>query len=277
MKKYTVILLLIICSTITLAQKKEKIKGSNTVTTKNQEISDFKSIEVNDNIEVYLERGDKPAIKIEADDNLHEIITTTVTENTLSINTSKEAYRYKKLIVHVTYTNTLNLIQTKDKSTINAIQELELDAISLKSYGDSKMYLNVNSQNFTLESNDKSKIELNLKSEKGKIVLSQNATLKALIKTIDFTCDMYQKSEAIIEGNTTNSIIRLDNNAKFIGNKFSVKDLNLTAESYSTSIVNAENAITLSANGKAEVQFIGAGKLEIKNFSDEAKLFKKLK
>lgn len=277
MKKYTAILLLILSSTITFAQKKEKIKGSKIVTTKYQEINNFKTVEVGGNIEVYLEKGDKPGIKIEADDNLHDIITNTVTDNILSLNTIKEAYRHKKLIVHVIYNNSLALILAKDKSIVNAIQELQLDTISLKSYNDSKLYLNVNSKNFILESNDKSNTELNLKSEKGKIVLSQNATLKALVKTDTFNLDMYQKSNARIEGNATNSTIRLDNNAQFTGNKFTITNLDLTAESYSTSSVNVEKEIALSANGKAEIQLIGAAKIEILNFSDEAKLLKKLK
>ncbi|WPR71180.1 DUF2807 domain-containing protein [Flavobacterium sp. NG2] len=277
MKKYTAILLLILCSSVTLAQKKEKIKGSKTVTTKFMEISNFKSIEVGDNIELYLERGETPRMKIEADDNLHDIIINTVKDSTLYLNTSKEAYRFKKLIIHVTYTTSLTSILAKNESTVNAIQELQLNTINIKSYNDSKLFLNVNSQEFNFESNDKSKTELNLKSEKGKIVLSQNASLKALIKVEDFSCDMYQKSEARIEGNTTNSTIRLDNNAQFTGNKFTIKKLDLTAESYSNGVVNVEKEITISANGKSEIQLVGAAKIEIQNFSDEAKLLKKLK
>ena len=277
MKKYATIFLLALCTTITLAQKKEKLKGSKTVTTKFEEISNFKSIEVGDNIELYLEKGENARIKIEADDNLHDIITKTVTDSTLYLSTTKEAYRYKKLIVHVTYTNSLKLITAKDEANVNAIQEIQLDGIHLKSYNDSKLFLNINSKNFNLESNDKSKTELNLKSEKAKIVLSQNSVLKALIKTDDLTFDMYQKTEAKIEGNTTNSTIRLDNNAQFTGNKFTIKKLDLTAESYAVCSVNAENEVKISANGKAEVQLIGAAKIELEKFTDEAKLLKKLK
>lgn len=277
MKRIFSILLMLLCTTITFAQNKERIKGSKSVTTKLDNLSAFKSVEVGDNLELYLEKGESTTLKIEADDNLHSIISSKVIDSVLYLNTTKEAYRYKKLIVHVTYTNALGLITVKDQSMVNAIQELQLDTIKIKAYNDSKLFLNVNSKSFYLEANDKSKTELNLKSEKGKVILSQNATLKSLVKTENFTCDLYQKSIAEIEGNSTNAKIRLDNNGNFTGKKFSCKNINLVAESYSNCSVNAETTISISANGKSEIQLLGTPKIEIINFSDEVKLFKKTK
>jgi hypothetical protein len=62
---------------------------------------------VEDNLEVYLEK-DKTGIEIEADDNLHAIISTDFRDN-VCIYTSKEAIKYRKLIVRVTYTNDLKV------------------------------------------------------------------------------------------------------------------------------------------------------------------------
>ena len=94
MKNYSVLLLLLFVSTLALAQKNEKIKGSKIVTIVQKEIGSFDSLEVGDNIEVYLDRGEKSELKIEADDNLHEIINIDLSSNTLRINTSKKAVNY---------------------------------------------------------------------------------------------------------------------------------------------------------------------------------------
>ncbi|MFB0911103.1 MAG: DUF2807 domain-containing protein, partial [Flavobacterium sp.] len=59
-KKYTVIILIALSSTLAFAQKKEKIKGSKTVTTELRETGNFEVLEVEDNLEVYLEKGQKP-------------------------------------------------------------------------------------------------------------------------------------------------------------------------------------------------------------------------
>lgn len=277
MKKYTLVLLLLVASTTTFAQKKEKIKGSKTVTIASKEIGEFNSLEVNDNLEVYLERGEKNEIKIEADDNLHEIIGMDLNGQALRIYTSKDASIFKKLIVRVTYTKDLTKVIAKNTTVVNAIQELQLDDITFNSVDYSKLFLNVNSKKFALIADDKSKTELNLKSENASVQLSKNAGLKALVVATDFKCDLYQKANAAIEGSATNGSLRLDNNSTFIGNKFTVKNANVTAESYSTCSLLAETTIAIAAGDKAEVQLLGTPKIELTRFTEEAKLIKRSK
>lgn len=275
MKKYTSILLLLLVSTFALAQKNEKIKGSKTVTIEQKEIGNFDSLEVGGNLEVYLDKGEKSEMKIEADDNLHNIITIDLSENTLRINTSKSAVNYKKLIVRVTYTKDLKMVTSRNDAIVNAIQEIQLDDITFKTFDNSKLNLNVNSRNFILQSDDKSKTELNLKSENATIELSKNATLKALIDSIDLKCDLYQKSKANLEGDVTNAIIRLDNNADFTGNKLVIKNAELIAESYSNCSINSNSNISIDASGNSEIQIYGDQKIEMKRFIDSATLIKK--
>ena len=277
MKKYTAILLLLLSTTLIFAQKKEKIKGSKTVTVEQREVGNFESLTVEDNLEVYLERGEKTELKIEADENLHDIISLDLRDNMLRIYTSKQAVNYKKLIIRVTYNNDLKLITSKNETTINAIQEILLNDLTLKAHDASKLFLNVNAKNFLLLSDDKSKTELNLKSENTTIELSKNATLKALITTTDLKVDMYQKGDANIEGDATNATIRLDNNSSLTGNKLTIKNVDVTTESYSNCSVNAVTTVIIDAANKSEIQLVGAPKIEIRKFADEAKLLKKLK
>lgn len=277
MKQYTAILLLFLSTTIVLAQKKDKIKGSKTVTVEQKEIGNFEALEVEDNFEVHLERGEKTELKIEADDNLQDIISFDLRDKTLRIYTTKEAVNYKKLIARVTYTKDLNLVTVKNKSTINAIQEIQVDNLTFKAYDNSQLYLNVNAKNFIVQADDKSKTELNLKSENAIVELSKNTSFKALIATIDLKVDMYQKSDATIEGDANNAIIRLDNNATLRGNKLTIKNADVTTESYSNCSLNATTSVSIDAANKSEIQLLGTPKIEIRKFADEAKLIKKLK
>ena len=275
MKKDTFIILLLLVSTLALAQKKEKIKGSKIVTIEQREIGNFESIEISDNLEVYLVKGEKCDLKIEADDNLHDIVRVDLTANTLRIHSSKTATNYKKLIVRITYTNELKRIVSKDETIINAIQEIQLNDIAIQSFDDSKLFLNVNTKNFTLQSDYNSKVELNLKSEKATIELSKNATLKALITGTDLKCDLYQKSIAVLEGDVTTAFIRLDNNAKFSGNNLTITNAELVAESYSNCSINANTSISINAAENSEIQLYGDQKIELKRFIDNAILSKK--
>ncbi len=276
LKLFTSLIILLLSTTLVFSQKAEKIKGSKVVTSSIQQVKPFTMIEVEDNIEIYLEKGVKSEIKIEADDNLHDAISLKVENNILIISTSKEIQGFKKLTVKVTYTNDLNLITTKDESIVTAIQEIILDTVTFKSLDKSKLFLNVNAGNFNLLADDKSKIELNLKSETAFVELSKNSSLKALINSAELKCDLYQKSSAIIEGDSDNSMIRIDNLAELNARKFNSKTSDLTIEGKANCSLLVENNFILDANDNSEISIYGNPKIEIRKFSGEAKLLKKL-
>lgn len=276
MNKITLALLLLLTTTITLAQKKEKIKGSKIVTTEQREIGYFNSLEVEDNLEVFIERGTKPGITIEADDNLHDIIITDLEGDVLRLYTSNNIIKNKKLTVRVSYAKNPDLIISRNKSILNAIDRMQSDNIVIKTFDNSRFLLNVDANNFLLQADDNSKVELNLKSEKAKIELSKNASLKSLITSNELGCDLYQKANANIEGDVENAVIRLDNRSDLTAKKLTVKKIDLTTESFSSCSLNAQDSIIINANENSEIQLYGDPKIEIKQFSDEAKLLKKM-
>ena len=277
MKYSHLLVLFLLATTITIGQNKEKIKGSKVVVEKPKEIGEFTALEIEDNITVFLEKGPKNEIKIEADDNLHENISFDIKEKTLRIYTSKEASSFKKMIVRVKYTNDLTSVVAKNASIINAIEAIQLDDITFSSLDFAKLYLNVNSKKFTLISDDKSKIELNLKSEKAKIQLSKNAQIKALISTTDLAFDLYQKATATIEGDATNAIIRLDNNTVFTGVHFTIKNADVTTESEAVCNVFADTTLVVDAIDSSIINILGTPKIEVRKFLGEAQLIKKIK
>ncbi|MEO6175632.1 MAG: DUF2807 domain-containing protein [Flavobacterium circumlabens] len=277
MKKKTALLLLLLVTTFTFSQKREKIKGSKIVTTSIKEVGEFDGIEADDNLEVYLERGEKNEIKIEADDNLHDIIGMDLRDRTLRLYTSKESSIFKKLIVRVTYTKSLKSVIAKNEAAIYAIQELQLDDITFNSFDYSKLFLNVNSKKFSLIADDKSKTELNVKAEDANLQLSKNASVKTLVSAIKFKCDLYQKAVATIEGIAEKATIRLDNNSVFTGTKFTLKESNVTVENYATASILAETSISIAVGDKAELSLFGNPTIQLTRFSEEAKLIKKIK
>ncbi|MFV8353819.1 GIN domain-containing protein [Flavobacterium sp. XS2P14] len=277
MRKYTLLFLLFVLTTVAFGQKKDKIKGSKIVTTEQRKIDDFESLTVEDNLEVYLERGERAELKIEADENLHDIIALDESDNSLRIYTSKQATNFKKLIVRITYTSDLKSITSKNETTVTAIQEVLLDDFALKANDASKLFMNVNASKFVLQSNDKSKTELNIKSDNTTIELINNSSLKALITATNLKIDMYQKSDATLEGEATSAVIRLDNNASLTANKLTLKNADVTTESYSNCSVNVSTTVVIDAANKSEIQLVGTPKIEIRKFADEAKLIKKLK
>ena len=274
-KKISLLVTLLLFTSISIAQKKEKIKGSKIVTVAVKEIPDFENIEINDNFEVFLVKAEKPSLEIEADDNLHDIINYEVAGGTLRITSLRDAFGMKKFAVRINYTSELKLITAKNESVIHALADLELENITIKNYDASKAFLNVKANYFAHMLNDKAEAEINVKADNISLELSKNAELKALISSPEFKLDMYQKSQAEIEGNINNAKIRLDNYALLTAKKLTITTLDLTIESYAKCSINVANAITLAASGKTEIELFGEPKVQINKFINNTTLFKK--
>jgi len=184
---------LLFVTNISLAQKKEKIKGSKIVTVAIKDLNSFENIEVSDNFEVLLVKGTIPSLEIEADDNLHDIINFEVSGNTLRVNALKEASSFKKFTIRINYSDNLKLIIARNEATIKALADLELENITIKNYDNSKSFVNVKSDNFSLILDDKSSAEINVKSENTTLELSKSSEILALVVSPVFKIDMYQK------------------------------------------------------------------------------------
>lgn len=274
MKKLFSILLLLFV-TCTFAQRKEKVKGSKIVTMDQKQVEKFTSIEVEDNLEVFLVKGNECGLEVEADDNLIEFVEFKVSGNNLRISTTREMKSFKKLSVRVTYPSDFNLVIAKNETNVIALSDIDLDNITFKSYDYSKLFLNAKVRQFTLMANDKSKIELNLRAEKATIDVSKSAAVKALIVSKDLGVDMYQKGDAKIEGDVLNFKLRTDNNTNFDGSLLTATSAQLFTEGYSNTKINVKTEVAIDAAGKSEIQLLGDAKIEMKRFTDSAILIKK--
>lgn len=275
MKKALLIFSLFIATNIAFGQKKDKIKGSKIVTIEKKKIENFNSLEVSDELEITLVKGTECGLEIEADDNLHEAIAIEVANNNIKISTTKDIISAKKVSIRITYTDAFTSVTSKNESSVIALSELDLGAIEFKSFDSSKLFLNAKVGNFKLQMNDKSYAEINLKSDQSSISLSKNSKLKALIASLSLTIDMYQKTNAVVEGDTEKFKLRLDNNASFTGNNLTSKEAEISVESYTTASVHATNSLKIAAVGKSEISIFGDPKIEVEKFSDNAVLQKK--
>jgi hypothetical protein len=277
-KKFTLFVIALFSLTIASAQVKlEKIKGSKIVTVTTKEVESFENVEIEEFLDVYFVKSEKTSIEIEADDNLHDIVSYNVLGNTLKLTALKQPTSEKKFSIRVNYTDSLKTIVARHESKINALADISLENITIKNFDKSQSFLNVRSTNFTLIMTDKSKAEINVKAEKTTVELSKDAQVKGLIASPEAKIDLYQKAEAEIEGDAQIAKIRLDNNSSLIAKKFTVKDMELVAESYTKCSVNAQKSIEISASGKTEIDLLGEPKVDLKVFTNSAILAKKEK
>lgn len=275
MKKTTFLLAILLSSSVAFSQLKEKLKGSKIVTIEQKKTESFDAIEILDDLEIILIKGDKNGVEIEADDNLHEALGIQMNGNTLVLSKAKDISGFKKFSIRVIYTESFKSVVVKDKAKITALEEIKLNEINFKSLNNSKLYLNLSVKSFSISADDKSHIEMNAKAESGNIILSKNSDMKALISSSDLKCDLYQKAIAEIEGDVINMKLRLDNNSKFNGKKLNNKNAILNAEAYTNCNILAESTIGIEASGSTEIELYGNPKVDLKRFSDNAIIYKK--
>jgi hypothetical protein len=276
MKRIPAFLLILLISSVAFGQKKEKIKGSRIVTTEQKEIGDFENIEVEDNIDLFLQQGDKSELEIEADDNTHDAIMISLSNGTLRLSTSQDVTSTKKFSVKVTYTDNFKMVIAKDEANVTALTDIKLDNFTFKTSGGAKIYSNVRAKMFTLMANDKSKAQLNVTAESTIIELSKNSQLTALISSPKIKLDMYQKAIATIEGDVNDLRIRLDNNTNLTGKNLTAKNADIIAEGNANVSIAVTGIVGIDISGKSEIDLHGdQTKIEIRKFTDNAAIRKK--
>lgn len=268
-------LLILLVGFTVLNTSAQKLKGTKVVTTSQKEIGNFEAIEVADNIELFLSKGDKADAEIEADDNLHEVISISESTGILRISANQQISSFKKLSVKITYTDDFKLLTAKGSANVTALTDLVLPDFTIKTFDNAKIFATVKSKKFTFMANDKSKTELNVSATESVVEMNNGANLKALISSDKLTFDMYQKASAAIEGDVNTLKLRLDNNVNFVGKNLTTKNADLTTEGNSNCSIEVLEKAVISASGKSEIDLHGEQKIEINKFSDNALISKK--
>ena len=274
MKKTVLLAALLLLTGLVFGQKKEKIKGSKIVKVEIKSVPTFETIDVSDDLEIYLIKGVASSVEIDADDNLHEIVDLKTKGKALYISTLKSVSSAKKFILRITYTSDLKQVLLHNQVKASSLTDLDLNTITFKNYDETRLFITSKSINFSLFLDDDARAELNLKGDKTTLNLSKNAQLKALIVSNDLALDQYQKTEAKIEGDCNNLRARLDNSARFTGKNLVAKSAELITELNTKASVNVKTLLKIAASGTSEVEFYGAAKTEITNFADTAILRK---
>jgi hypothetical protein len=118
------------------------IYGDGDVVTRDRQVEPFNILKVSAGIDVFITQGDHEALVVEADENLHEVILTEVTDNALKVYTEHNIRHAEAKKVHVTYKNlsSIRISSAGDVEGVNRMQADEL-SISLSSAGDLKLEL----------------------------------------------------------------------------------------------------------------------------------------
>ncbi len=259
------------------AQNLEKVKGNRIVTSIQTQIDAFHTIIIDEDFEVDVAYNNTPSVDIETDENLHEFLTFSVTDSILTFNKTRRITSKKTLKIKVSYNDFLANIETRDHGEIHSLNTMNLINASVKTSGNSRAGLTIKTDNFYFEGLDKSKTKLNLTADSTKVILNGYSKLEALINSPIVGADLYQRSDAIIEGDCDDLVLRTDNNAQFIGKNFTVKTCNVSCEIASDVTLEVTDIITLEASGSSAINIYDNPKIIVNKLANTSKIQKKEK
>lgn len=181
------------------------VKGNRNVITQNRNISsDFDALHVSYGIDVKLTMGSTTSLKLEADENLHDIIRTEVEDGVLRIYAEKNIYSSKKRTVYLTATN-LNEIKVTSGAQVTSENTIKAEELNVSTSSGANAKLNLDVANVTCSSTSGSNANLSGRAEKLTVSATSGANIKA--KNLEsLICEAKASSGSVVSVHATQEL-----------------------------------------------------------------------
>tara|TARA_R110001583_G_scaffold82151_2_gene218299 strand:- start:347 stop:1069 length:723 start_codon:yes stop_codon:yes gene_type:complete len=158
--KITAIAILFISTTSCFVDGITGIKGNNHVVTEDRSISsNFDEIKVQQGIHLYITQDNSTELKVEADENIIDILITEVKNNELKIYFEKNVYRAKARNVYLSV-NDIKKIKASSGASVKSENTLQLNSLVLEASSGSSIKIHVNANEVTSETSSGANIAI---------------------------------------------------------------------------------------------------------------------
>lgn len=274
--KKALLLISILLTSLTYAQKLPKIKGSKNVVISERKFDSVKALTVYGRIKLNLIQSDSCKLVINADGNLHKIVGTTLDKGTLSIELSKRIVSKKHFELNF-YIDSLSVITLMEKSRIEALGTFKKDTLYIELNNTSRLSnFEAEIDNIIISSYDNSKIEAKIKTKQLDIKAIDNSKISLNNSNSDsIHINSSDKSKIEIIG-TTEKISINANDASRVDTKDCIAtDVFVNCSESSIVTTLSEKTLHIKASQKSEIHSYGKGQIIIEKFNDTAVLRKK--
>jgi len=177
--KLTAILLLVLTTTSCFVDGLTGIKGNGEVVSEDRTInSNFNEIKVQQGIQVFLTQGNSTELKVEADENIIDLLITEVKDNELKIYFEKNVNKAKSRNVYLT-ANEISKIRTSSGAMIKTENTLETNTLELDSSSGSSIKVTVNASEIISSSSSGSNIHVYGKTKSFSASASSGSSIDA--------------------------------------------------------------------------------------------------
>ncbi|NJB70959.1 hypothetical protein GGR42_001421 [Saonia flava] len=272
MKKETLLLLLVLASGFIYGQKKPKIKGNKNVVEIREYLPAFKAIQLNDDLDIILQKSSEESYDITADDNLIDIFKFKVEDSTLIISSFYKVTGKKKLEIKVNYKK-LEAITLRDGKVLGESM-ISSDRFYISTFGSSKLKLNVSAGLMHVNMEGNSSGDFNIDSDSLYVSLKDKVDLNMYSVSETARFEMYKNATVKLDGTTDSLHLKLVENTNFKGEKLEVASALLNLEGSPTARVYVYKEIELISSGTSKTILSGNPKITITEFLNKSLLRK---
>lgn len=157
----------------------EGVRGDGNVISKNRKISnDFIRIDVSRGLDVYITKSKNISLKVEADENLHELIETEVRDGTLYITSSKNIRMASSKKIHLAADN-INEIHVNSGAEVRSENKFTAEKLALNGSSGAHINMDVKVDQLSCDSSSGSDIELRGEANRFKASSSSGSNIEA--------------------------------------------------------------------------------------------------
>lgn len=171
-------LLLVVLVSVSSCQYGPGVEGNGQITSDTRNVKSFDQMEVSGGFTVILSQGETEVIKVEADENLIDLIVTEVRGGVLEIRSKENIRGSGDIKVYVTAQN-LTRIHLSGAVDLSSENELNFERLNIKGSGASTLNLNLLTTSLDAELSGANNVTLNGKASSFNARLSGASDLKA--------------------------------------------------------------------------------------------------
>lgn len=272
MKRIFVLVVLMFLGLQTFAQRKPKIKGNKNVVEVREDLPAFNAIELNDDLEIILQKSSNEGYALETDDNLIDVLKFKVSDSTLVISSFYNITAKKKLIITLYYTELSAL--TMRNGEISMKDVISTDRLEVNTYGTSRLELNATADIININMEEISSGDFNLASDSLNLTFKDRIDAKVYATGAKSTLYMYKNASAKMEGSADFLMAKLYGDSSLKAEKLeTIKTLLISEDSPKAQVYVLED-FELSSRGSSKTSLYGNPKITILDFLDTSQLNK---
>ncbi len=194
------------------------VRGNGDVITEDRSVSSFDAIRVSGSFEIFLEQGTSESLRIEADENLMDIIKTEVRSGILTIYTQGNIIHAESMKVYITFVNI---------DDIDISGAVELTGKGMLSFSD-----------IDIEASGAAEIDLNLQAD-------------------DLEIDLSGSTEVDLAGKASKMSLEVSGAAELFAEDFELERCDISISGAGSAIVNVRDELDVDISGAASVRYKG--------------------